>query len=165
MPNKIYAAPETKVSIKGSGGDVTLTFASTPDQAIAVSAQRDFGSGSKPRRYRWTCKTQMNATGTVGRQMRLYWVETETSADVPGRLGTSDAEYTTASDRTRNLGTPFGVVNADTTASATDLIASGEMIVTHRYGSLAIFNDFGVALHATEGNHYFEMVPIPDEIQ
>lgn len=165
MANKIYQALETKLVFKGSGGDVVLTFASAPDQSLSVSAQRNFGTGSKPRRYRWRCKIQMNASGTIGRQARLYLVGTDDATDIPGRLATTDSEITSAADRTRNLGSPFGVVNADTTSSATDLIATGEVVVSQSFNSIAVFNDFGVSFHATESVHYFEMTPIPDEIQ
>ncbi len=165
MASKQYLNPETKITFKGSGGDVTLTFASTADQALAVSAQYDRGTGAKPALYRWRIKTQINASGTVGKQVRIYLVQTNDATDIPGRIGTTDAEISSAADRTRNLGTPIGAANADVATSATDFIATGVCFVYDRYLSVALFNDMGVALHATEGNHYFELTPIPPEQQ
>lgn len=162
--SKQYFNPETAVVFKGSGGDVTLTFASAADQSLSVSAQYDRGSGAKPGLYRWFIKTQMNASGTVGKQARIYLAQAKDATDVPGRIGTSDTEISSASDRTRNL-TYIGAVIADTTSSATDLIASGTCFIRSRYISVCIFNDFGVILHATEGNHYFELQPLPPEMQ
>ena len=165
MASKLYYAPETKLTFKGSGGDVTLTFASAADQSLSVSAQYDRGSGSKPGLYRWRIKTQINASGTVGKQVRIYLIQTNDATDIPGRVGTSDTEISSAADRTRNLGAPIGVVNADVTTSGTDFIATGVCFVYDRYISVGIFNDMGVILHATEGNHYFELTPIPPESQ
>lgn len=165
MASKIYFAPETKLVFKGSGGDATLTFASAADQSLSVSAQYDRGSGSKPGLYRWRIKTQINASGTVGKQVRIYLIQTNDATDIPGRVGTSDTEIASAADRTRNLGAPIGVVNADVTTSATDFIATGVCFIYDRYISVGIFNDMGVALHATEGNHYLELTPIPAEQQ
>lgn len=165
MASKLYYAPETKLTFKGSGGDVTLTFASAADQSLSVSDQYDRGTGSKPGLYRWRIQTQLNATGTVGKQCRIYLIQTDDATDIPGRVGTTDTEISSAADRTRNLGAPIGVVNADVTTSNTDLIATGTCFVYARYISVGIFNDQGVILHATEGNHYFELTPIPPESQ
>src|SRR5262245_13585660 len=165
MASKVYYTPETKLVFKGSGGDVTLTFASTADQALAVSAQKDRGAGAMPGLYRWRIKTQINATGTIGRQCRIYLIQTNDATDIPGRVGTSDTEISSAADRLRNLGAPIGVVNADVTTSATDFIATGVCFVYDRFISVGIFNDQGVILHATESVHYFELTPIPPENQ
>lgn len=163
--SKLYYNPETVIVFKGSGGDVTLTFASTADQALAVSAQHDRGTGVKPGLYRWRIKTQINATGTVGKQVRIYLIQAKDATDIPGRVGTSDTEIATAADRVRNLGAPIGYAVADVTTSATDFIATGLAFVYERFISVGIFNDMGVTLHATESVHYFELQPIPPEAQ
>jgi|SRR5262245_15050318 len=165
MASKLYYSPETKLVFKGSGGDVTLTFASTADQALAVSAQYDRSAGAKPGLYRWRIKTQINATGTIGKQVRIYLIQTNDATDIPGRVGTADTEISSAADRVRNLGSPIGAAVADVTTSATDFIATGVAFIYDRFFSVGIFNDMGVALHATEGNHYFEITPIPPEGQ
>lgn len=165
MASKQYFNPETAVVFKGSGGDVTLTFASTADQALAVSAQYDRQTGAKPGFYRWRIKTQINATGTIGKQVRVYLIQAKDATDIPGRVGTADTEISSAADRTRNLGAPIGVVNADVTTSGTDFIATGVAFIQERFISVGIFNDMGVILHATESVHYFEIQPIPPEQQ
>src|SRR5690349_17143191 len=121
MSSKLYYAPETKITFKGSLGDVALTFASAADQSLSVSAQYDRGSGSKPGLYRWRIKTQVNATVILGKVARLYLIQTDDATDIPGRVGASDTEISSASDRTRNLGAPFGIVAADVATSGTDL--------------------------------------------
>lgn len=163
--SKVYYNPETKITFKGSGGDVTLTFASAADGSLSVSDQYDRGSGAKPGLYRWRIQTQINASGTVGRQCRIYLIQTNDATDLPGRVGTTDTEIATAADRTRNLGAPIGVVTCDVTTANVDFIATGTCFVYDRYISVGIYNDTGVALHATEGNHYFELTPIPPESQ
>jgi hypothetical protein len=166
MPaSKLYYNPETKLTFKGSGGDVTLTFASAADQSLSVSDQYDRGAGAKPGLYRWRIQTQINASGTVGRQARIYLIQTNDATDIPGRVGTSDTEISSAADRVRNLGAPIGAAVADVTTDNVDFIATGVCFVYDRYISVGIFNDMGVALHATEGNHYFELTPIPPEAQ
>lgn len=165
MASKQYFAPETKLTFKGSGGDVTLTFASAAVGSLSVSAQYDRGAGSKPGLYRWRCKTMANATVTLGKAVRLFIIQTDDATDLPGRVGTSDTEIGSASDRTRNLGAPIGNVLADTATSATALIATGVCFIHSRYISIGIYNDFDVILHATESNHYFELTPIPPEGQ
>lgn len=163
--SKLLYNPGTTVTFKGSGGTVTLTFASTADQALAVSAQYDRGAGALPGLYRWRIKTQINASGTIGRQVRIYLIQAKDATDIPGRVGTTDTEITSAADRVRNLGSPIGAAVADVTTSATDFIATGVAFIYERFVSVGIFNDMGVALHATEGNHYFEFQELPPEAQ
>src|SRR5262249_52514263 len=163
--SRLYYNPETKLTFKGSGGDVLLTFASTADQALAVSAQKDRGVGALPDLYRWRIKTQINAAGTIGKQVRIYLIQTNDATDIPGRVGTSDTEIASAADRVRNLGAPIGAAVADVTTLGTDFIATGMAFIYDRFFSVGIFNDMGVALHATESVHYFEITPIPPESQ
>lgn len=165
MPTKFYYVPETKLTFKGAGGDVTLTFASTADQALAVSAQLDRGSGAKPGLYRWHITTQVNAAVVVGRQARIYIIQADDATNVPGRVGVVDAEIASAADRVRNLGPPQGVVNADVVTAGVDFIASGIAFIHDQFISIGIFNDFGVALHATEAVHFLTLQPIPLESQ
>lgn len=163
--SKQYFAPETKRTFKGSGGDTLITFASAADQSLSVSDQWDRGAGSKPGLYRWRIKTMVNATVTIGKHARIYLVQTDDATDIPGRVGASDTEIGSANDITRNLGAPIGVVVADLATAATALITTGVCFIHSRYISLGIYNDFGVILHATESNHYFELTPIPPEGQ
>ena len=166
MPaSKQYFAPETAVVFKGSGGDVTLTFASAADQSLSVSDQHDRGTGSKPGLYRVFARNQINASGTVGRQIRYYIVGATDATDIPGRLGTTDTEIASAADRTRNLSAPALTVICDSTSTSDGFIASGLVFISTRYISIAVFNDTGVALHATESSHYFAIQPIPAEQQ
>lgn len=165
MPSKLYYNPETATTWKSSGGDATLTFASTADQAIAIGAQVDRGSGAKPGLYRWFCALKVNATVVAGRQVRIHLVQAIDGTDIPGRIGTSDTEVTSAGDRARNLGAPIGVVNADSTSTSDLFTASGICFVYGRYISPVLFNDMGVALNSSETGQYFVIQPIPAESQ
>jgi hypothetical protein len=165
MASKQYLNPETRTTWKSTGGDLTLTFASTPDQALAVGAQLDRGTGAKPALYRWQLVTQVNATVTVGRMARIYLVGADDTTDIPGRISTTDSEITSASDRIRNFTNHIGNVVADTTSTTDKVIVNGEAWIDTRYVSPAIFNDFGVALNASETNQYFWIQPIPPEQQ
>lgn len=165
MASKLYNAVETSVVFKSSGGDVVLTFASTADQALAHSAQYDRGTGSKPGLYRWFLRAEASGTQTAGRQLRIYLIQAKDATDVPGRIPTTDGEVASASNRVRNLGSPIGVGNSDSTTSTDEIIASGICFIYSRYVSVGIFNDLGQALNASETGQYFEIAAIPPESQ
>jgi|SRR5262245_7679553 len=163
--SKLYYNPETKLTFKASGGDVTFTPTSIADQTLRVSAQKDRGAGVQPGLYRWRAKTRVQATITAGRQVRIYLIQTDDTTDIPGRVGTTDASFTSAADRVRNLGAPIGAIVADSTSTSDDFIATGVAFIYSRYFSVGWFNDQGATLNATDGNHYFEITPIPPEAQ
>lgn len=163
--SKLYYNPETKLTFKSSGGDVLFTPTSIADQTLRVSDQLDRGSGAKPGLYRWRAKTRVQATVVAGRQVRIYLVQTDDATDIPGRIGASDASFTSAADQTRNLGAPIGYIAADSTSTSDDFIATGVCFLFARFVSLGWFNDQGAALNATGSNHYFELTPIPPEAQ
>lgn len=170
MPSRLYNAPETKLSFKGSGGDALMTFASTPDGAFAASAQYDRGADSKPGFYRWRCRVKLSTTPPTSNAIAwLYLVQTDDATEIPGRLSTSDQELLVANslNATRNLGQSIGAINVDDSALSASqvLVATGTCFVYFRYITFAIYNTLSTALSSTESDHYFELTPIPPEFQ
>lgn len=165
MPSEVLYNPGTSVVFKASGGDVTFTPTSVANGNARVSAQWDRGSGAKPGLYRWFAKTRVNSSVSVGKSANVYLAQAKDATDIPGRLGTSDASITSsASDRMRNL-TAVGSINADTTSTSDDILASGTVEIYARYVTVVWLNLFGVTLSATDGHHYFELQPIPPQSQ
>lgn len=166
MPSKQYFAPETAVSFKNTGGDVALTMTSLANGAGRVSAQWDRGSGSKPGLYRWHYKTKAAAALAVGARLELYFAQANGTGttDIPGKLGTSDAAVSSI-DKLRNLGSPFGGINADSTSNGEEQVASGICFLYSRYVSVVVWNALGQALSSTASDHELILTPIPPELQ
>jgi hypothetical protein len=165
MPSEQLFNPGTALVFKSTGGDATLTFASTANGALAHSAQLDRGTGAKPGLYRWFLRVEASGAQTIGNQVRIYLVQAKDATDVPGRIPTTDGEISGAADRTRNLGAPIGVGTSDSTTSTDEIITSGMAFVYARFITVALFNDLGVTFNASETGQYFEIVPIPPQQQ
>lgn len=167
MPSRLYYAPETKITFKGSGGDALITFATTPDGRVAASAQYDRGADSRPGLYRWRCKITANGSPSAGTLASLFLAQTDDNTDIPSRLSTSDQELSAANsfNATRNLGQTIGCINVDSNSADQTFTATGVCFVYFRYITFVIYNQIGVAFSSTESDHYFEMTPIPPEFQ
>lgn len=162
MANKVYIAPETKVTFKASGGDVTFTPTSVASGSARVSAQYDRGSGSKPSRYVWRGTTKLASVG-AGAVVGVY-LATSDGSILDGNVGTSDATISNG-DKYRNL-RYIGSLVCDKASDATEPIqGSGEVEIFSRYVSVVWFNQSGVAFSSTAGDHIFTLEPVPDEIQ
>lgn len=162
MANKVYAAPETAISFKSSGGDVTFTPTSVANGAGRISAQWDRGTGSKPMRYKWRAKTKAGAALAVGTQLEIYF-STSDGTIQDGNQSTSDAAFA-AGDKRRNL-QPVGVIEADSTSNGEPQYASGVVWIFDRYVSVVWWNALGQALSGTAGDHEFTLTAVPDEVQ
>lgn len=162
MANKIYTASETAITFKESGGDAVITLINLGFGAGRISAQYDRGAGSKPMRYSWKAKIQFETAAVVGELVEIYLAQSD-GTYVDGTLGTSDAALTT--DKRRNLDL-IGVVVADTTSTATDVVASGICYIWQRYFSVGVWNaSAGDNLENTANANVIIFTPIPDEVQ
>lgn len=163
MANKIYVAPESAIVWKSSGGTYTFTPTSVANAAGRIGAQGDLGSASHSGWYRWRAKTKCGTAGTVGRAVRIY-IATSDGTIEDGNLSTADAGVS-SEDKTRNL-LFVGCIVVDKASDATEPFqASGIVYLPYRYVSPVWWNDTAQALSSTAGDHEFQLIPIPDEIQ
>jgi len=162
MANLIYRALETALTFKDSGGDAVITLANLGFGAGRVSARYDRGSGSKARLFHWRAVVQFESAPIVGELVEIYLFESD-GTYMDGTLGTSDAAL--GSDKRRN-GKLIGVVVADTTSTATDIVASGMCMVNDRYISVGVWNgSAGDNLKNTANANVVILTPAPDEVQ
>lgn len=165
MANLIYFKPETVTTFAPAGGDVLFTLTSLANGAGRVSDQWDRGAGSKPGLYTIQIKTKAAAALAVGAQLFIYLLQTATSANVPGNLGTTDAAVS-SSDKQRNLGAPVVLINADSTSNGEVQISNSNIVEIYgRYVSLMAWSALGQALTGTNGDHSVVVAPYPAEIQ
>lgn len=162
MANKIYGAPESAVTFKASGGDVTFTPQNVSSGAGRISAQWDRGAGSKPTVYVWRAVTKAAAALAVGVALEIYFA-TSDGTSVDGNQGTADAAFT-SSDKRRNV-KYVGAVISDSTSNGEVQVASGLVEIRSRYVSVVWWNALGQALTNTAGDHTFSLTPVPDEVQ
>jgi hypothetical protein len=165
MASKQYFAPETAVVFKSSGGDVVFTVESTANSALAHSAQRDRGAGSKPGFFRWFARVKGSTTLTIGAVIKIYLAQAQNATVIPGRLPATDGEIATGADLTRNLSPVIGLIVADTTTSGASLNSSGTCFIWAQFISVVYLNELGQALSATAGDFEFVLQPIPPEQQ
>lgn len=162
MPSKVYRAIETAITFRDSGGDATLTLQNLAFGAGRVSARYDRGAGSLPRLYEWRAVMQFETAPAIGELVEIYLFESD-GTYMNGTLGTSDAAL--GSDKRRN-GKLIGVVVADSTATATDCIASGQCLINSRYVSVGVWNgSAGDNLENTANASRVILTPVPDEVQ
>jgi hypothetical protein len=159
---EILTKPGTAVSFKSAGGDVTFTPTSVANGAGRISAQWDRGAGSKPALYLWRAKTKAAAALTAGNLLELYLAFGD-GTNVDANMGTADAAWSTG-DKRRNL-KRIGAVEADSTTNGEPQHASGLVVITSRYVSVAWWNALGQALSGTAGDHEFTLTPHTPEIQ
>ena len=162
MANKIYRALETAITFRDSAGDVVLTLQNLAASAGRISARYDQGAGSKSRIWQWRAVIQFETAAAIGETVEIYLAESDGTYQ-DGVLGTSDAALT--SDKRRNLKL-LGVLTADTTATATDIIASGLCVITDRYFSIGVWNASAADnLENTANASRIILTPMPDELQ
>lgn len=166
MATKIYRASEAQITFKSTGGTVLFTPTSLANGAGRISTQWDRGAGSLPDRYLWHARTKVATAPTLGNILTLYLAAASsatTPGDTDGELGSVDAALP-AADRRRNL-TPIGVIVIDEASTARIFKSSGTIELLARWYTLVWFNEFGVALSATAGDHIFTIEPVPPELQ
>lgn len=163
MANKIYAAPETAVTFKDSGGTAVLTLNDLANGVGRISAQWDRGTGSKPMLYRMRCVLPLQATHTavIGEAISIY-LATSDGTDVDGTVGTSDAALTT--DKRRNLQF-IGNVIVDVVQGDAKLTATFTVEIFDRYVSVGVWNGTSDHLQADANAGVISLTPYAPEIQ
>lgn len=165
MANKIYAAPETAIVFKNTGGDVTFAPHTTP-LAFAhgrISNQLDRGAGSKPTRYRWRMRTRWATTATAGETLRLYLVTSDGTNPDGSALSTTDADLSSEVLLINSCQQIGAVVSSGVDQVE---VTSGICMIYDRYAQFAVWNASAAkALTATASDHIFTLTPMPDEIQ
>lgn len=160
--NKIYRTQETSITFRDSGGDAVITLQNLAAGAGRISARYDRGAGSKARLHTWRAVIQFETAPVVGELVEIYLAESD-GTYMTGTLGTSDAAL--SSDKRRNL-TLIGMVVADTTSTATDIIANGMCLINERYVSVGVWNgSAGDNLENTANACRIILTPVPDDIQ
>jgi len=159
MANKIYAAPETAVTFKDSGGSAVITLQNLATTAGRISARYDRGAGSLPRRYYWKFVFQTASAPAVGQGSFMWIVESDgTYAD--DNYGTADAAVTVF-PRRRLLDWNW-VTSA---SSGYNFIRSGITRIAQRYFSIIVQNGTSVSFTNTANVSYVTFIPVPEEVQ
>ena len=165
MPNKVYAAPGTVLTIQSSGGDAVITPTSVSNGAGRISARLDRGAGSVPALYRWHCHFKTGASATVGRTLRLYLICSDSATGSAGTDGTfSESDQGVSSEDLLLNGQPISPVRVDQ-ATTGPFNSSGLLEIRARYVQVAFWNDSAQAMSSTPADFAFTLTPEPDEIQ
>ncbi len=163
---KILVSPETKIRWQDSGADEVMTLASLGASAGQNGALHDFGAAPRASRYHYKFRCQFNTVPVVGETVDLYIREAslETSATDPTNDdGTGDVALS-STDKLRNL-LALRSLAVDEAATAGIMSVEGIFETAARHFGPVVFNAAADILHATAANNYFEVTPIPDEIQ
>jgi hypothetical protein len=163
MPNLIYRAVETAITFRDSGGDVVLTLNNLGFGAGRVSARYDRGAGSRAELHEVTGVFQFATAPALGEAIEIYLFQSD-GTYMDGTLGTSDAAL--SADKRRN-GILIGAVIADTTSTATDIIARFQNVpISSRYYSIGVWNaSAGDNLNNSANTSRVIVTPMPPEIQ
>jgi len=161
MPNKVYAAPETALVFKDSGGDAVITLQNLAAAAGRISAQYDRGAGSHARLYKWRAKMPFETAPVVGEYVELYLAESD-GTDIDGLVGASDAALTAAQATNLSM---IGIVKVQTTDADTAFTCSGYCLISERYFSVGVMNTTADNLQNDANAASITFIPVPDEIQ
>lgn len=162
MSNDVYRKLGTPIVFAESGGDAVITLINLGFGVGRVSARYDRGAGSQPRLFEWRAVVQFETAPALGELVEIYLFQSD-GTYVDGSVGTADAALTT--DQRRN-GWLIGVVNVDTVATATNIIASGMCLINSRYFSVGVWNGSAADnLENTANANRIIMTPVPDQSQ
>lgn len=163
MANKLYRAVETAITFRDSSGDVVLTLQNLAFGAGRVSAQYDRGAGSLAQLHEVIGVFQFETAPALGEAVEIYLFESDGTYQ-DGTVGTSDAALT--SDKRRN-GMLIGAVLADTTGTATNIVARFKDVpITSRYYSIGVWNASAADnLEDTANASRVIVTPMPPELQ
>lgn len=166
MPTAVYIDNGTALLINGEvGANVAWSMEGVTNGAGRVSAQFDLGAAPRPKRFKWICEVQFQATPTQGRGLELYVAEAldNSATRMTGDVGQADAALGDI-DMRRNL-KGIGYVVSENAAAAEKCIAFGEFETSARYLSMVGYNDSSATINATDSNFIFYLQPIFDEGQ
>lgn len=145
----IYQRIGTPITWKDSGGTYGLTASSLANAAGRVGARGDIaGNFPKPDALSWSVTAQWIATPTANRTLDVFiapWDDDTTPAIDFGIVGAADAALTVT--KRFNL-IYLGSLRVE--SAAVGPFTSGDVYEKWRwrYGSIAVYNDGGVALAA-----------------
>lgn len=170
--NKIYSAFESPIYFQtnapaGSGVEFT-NFNSLGNNDGAISDPRDFGDVmSRTTLFKWKGQFKCGTEGYQGACIDLYWATSNSSVDgeilLDGNIPSGNA-ISISQDRRRNL-SYIGSISVDNSGITGPYISSGLTRVFSRYAALVVYNQSADSLSATEGDNYFIVTPVADEIQ
>jgi hypothetical protein len=159
---KIYEAPGTPITFRGSGGTVPMTPQNEAAAKGRISNSWDRGAGAQPARYKWRMRTRWVATASSADSLRVYLV-TSDGANPDGTLSATDAELTSETPLANNCQFLGAVMSAGVSQVE---VSSGVCSIHDRYVQIAVWNaSTSKALTNTETDHIFTLIPIPDDIQ
>lgn len=161
MVNKVYQHDETAINWLSSGGSAAFTPTTLGSGAGRQGAHYDFGTSARARRFYWRAWLKPGGTRVVGQPVYIY-LKTSDGTRHDNDDGTGDIALS-ALDKTRNL-RMLGVIEIDENA-AVEMVASGEIEISARYGAPIFYNATANALSATAADFGFSLTPVPDEIQ
>lgn len=161
-PTLIAGTPKTW---KASGGDyaITLTSLASSTTAGREGAKGDFyhATYGLPEVIVWTLETKTASAPTTGNLVELYTGESPTATagtDNPGGLTGADAAVTNADQRKFQC-SPVGCLylsnNIGTGVQRQHFVQQP----LHRYQVPLVFNNSGVALSGTAGDHVITATP------
>jgi len=168
MANKIYLQTETAILFGSEAGDdVDWSTESIASAAGRQSAEHDFGAAPRSRLYRFEFWTQLQATPTVGLEVRVYIKQNGgegASSDHPGNDdGTTDAAVS-AEDKLRNL-LFVGSVVVDQAAANIEMKLDTMVEINARHIQLVLWNASGATITSDVAETKARLTPMPDEIQ
>lgn len=161
MANKIYLVPESDVTWLSSGGTEVFTPTSLGAAAGRQGAHHDFGTSARSRRFAWRAFLKPGATRVVGEIVQVF-LKTSDGSHPDNDDGTGDIAVS-AQDKLRNLQL-IGVIVIDENA-AVEMVASGDIELSHRYAAPVFWNATANSLSTTATDFGFIMTPVPDEVQ
>lgn len=163
MANKLYQHDETAITWLASGGTNLLTLTSLAAAAGRQGARHDFGTAARAQVFAWRAWNVAGTTPVVGEVSgRIYWKSDDgTSPDNDD--GTGDIAVS-AEDKLLNL-RRIGSIIVDEAATAVTFVASGLILLPHRYGMPVFWNESADAYSSTAADHGFSLTPVPPELQ
>lgn len=171
LPDVFRIQSGTTKTFKSSGGDAAITTASLGNAAGRQSVKLDLGA-TRAAFYDAFIDVELAATPTAGNSVDLYWAPSASNTagvDNPGNATGADAAYAGySSNLTATLPQLQYIGSLVTTAQATATVQkafAGRFSPAHRYGSLIVVNNSGVAFHTSDANIQFRLVPVEGTVE
>jgi len=166
MPTKVFAIEEANVSFApaaATDSDVTFEVDGLGTLAGHQSAQHDFGTSARSRRFAWRAFIQFATAPVIGEVVEVYLKTSSTEGHPDNDDGTGDAALS-AQDKLRNLH-QIGRIQVDEAVVDIEMVGSGTVDLDHRFLQVVFFNRTADALTTDVNENGFNLTPFPDEIQ
>lgn len=171
LPDYFRVQAGTVKTFRTSGGDAAITMASVANAAGRQSVKLDLGA-TRAELYDVYVDVEMAATPTAGNTIDLYWGPSSSGTpgtDNPGNMTGADAAYAGySSNLAATLPQLQAVGSLVLTAQATSTVQKGyvgRFSPAHRYGSLAVVNNGGSAIHSSDSNFQVRLVPVEGVVE